>query len=496
MSANPTATAKVTCVNVCNKTEPNCPNVSVPFSTANGPVIAKVPVTLAELTLQVSLDTAITLPELALEIKEITKKSKITQCLLVRCGGLQLPPALFLKGFIRKNIQYATRGCSNAEGVCGVIRHCTVDIPFNCTTNVTFNRAFPDSIGFSNGEEFSYFRTQSLSGPGFAEKDRLLSGDGSEFNQVTQEFFNELPYCELVNSYIVEYDELLGRRPLAGIQLPFEEKVFQQLEEKMVVYLTLRILQNRQVAIPCEFTVSGSITSNAGPREGIEVVFLGDPDSTPPSAFTDSEGNFSQSGFQCGDTYRAIPTDTSLRFSPAFLDFNGATDQLNFTFSQRCRSDTDCPFGQVCVDGICVACPFAVATSNKPDQIEILTALEAFQDNLLAKSPQGPEIIAAYKKLNSMLATAVAADPTLSEAIYQDVVKLMPIFANLNQKLALSETHLINEQDLATAVHLWNLFAPLLTSEDQKYFQQVFKEINLEAMLRKDIAQYLSHFGS
>lgn len=492
MSPFDSSITKVTCVKVINKTEPSCTSVSLPVTTVGGPVTAKVPVTLAELTLQVNLATLMSLPEPALEIKDIKKKLKITQCLLARCSGLQLSAVLFLKGFIRKNIKYATRGCSNAEGVCGDIRHCTVDIPFSCSTKVNFNGQVPESIQFNSTDEFSYFRSQSLSGSSFAEKDRLLSGDVSEFNQVSQEFFNELPYCELINSCIVEYDEFLDHQHLAGVKMPFEERLFQQIEEKMVVYLRLKILQNRQVTIPCRFAVSGSITSNAGPQAGIQVVFtvVSGPGSAPSDVFTDNQGNFSQTGFQCGTVYRATPTSAILNFSPDFRDFNGPTNQLNFTFSQFCTTDADCPPGQVCVGGICVACPFAVATTNKPDQLEILAALEAFQDNILAKSPQGPEIIASYKKLNPLLAAAVAADTALSEDIYQDLVKLMPIFAGFNQESALSENHLISEQDMVTVVHLWSLIAPQLPSEAQQYFEQLFKELNIASMLGKDIAQF------
>lgn len=360
MSPFDSSTAKVTCVKVINKTEPSCTSVTLPVTTVGGPVIAKVPVTLAELTLQVNVASLlVSLPEPTLEIKNINKKVKITQCQLVRCGGLQLPSVLFLKGFIRKNIHYATKGSSHAEGVCGDIRHCTVDIPFSCSTNVNLNGQVPETIRFNNTDEISYFRSQSLSGPGFAEKDRLLSGDVSEFNQVSQEFFNELPYCELINNSIVEYDEFLNHHHLAGVKVPFEEKVFQQIEEKMVVYLTLKILQNRQVTIPCEFAASGSITSNAGPQAGIQVVFtvVSGLGSAPSTTFTDNQGNFSQTGFQCGTTYRATPTSATLSFSPDCRDFNGPTKQLNFTFSQVCACDADCSPGQVCVGGICVACP-------------------------------------------------------------------------------------------------------------------------------------------
>jgi hypothetical protein len=63
----------------------------------------KVPVVLGETTVQIDMDACIHFPEPVLEIKEVNKKLKLTQCRLL------LPTnKLFIKGFVRKNIQYAT----------------------------------------------------------------------------------------------------------------------------------------------------------------------------------------------------------------------------------------------------------------------------------------------------------------------------------------------------------------------------------------------------
>lgn len=78
----------------------------------------------------------------------------------------------------------------------------------------------------------------------------MLAGDLSEFNQISTEFFNELPFCELISSRIVEFDEYINREKLLGKKVPFEGKEFFSIEEKMVISLTLKILQNRQVAVP------------------------------------------------------------------------------------------------------------------------------------------------------------------------------------------------------------------------------------------------------
>lgn len=224
-------------------TEPGCPNVPVTPTPIITGAIAKIPVVLAELTVQINVDTTITLNEPAFEVKQVKKRLKLTQCRLA-----QNTNKLFLKGFVRKNIEFSTRECSNAQGFCGDIQHCTVDIPFNCVTPVFFNVAQPAPALFNTSNEFTFFKETPL-GPEFPAKDVLESGDFTEFNQVSTEFFNELPFCELVSAMITEFDEFIDRTtPTATI--PFEEIKFTAIEEKMVIDLTLKVLQNRQVAIP------------------------------------------------------------------------------------------------------------------------------------------------------------------------------------------------------------------------------------------------------
>lgn len=240
---------KIACVNVdpvISGSQHECPNTPEPLTPWVAGAVAKVPVVLAELTVQINMDSIIKLPEPAYEIKNIKKRVKITQCLL-----LQDTNVLFLRGFVRKNIDYSTRTCSTDEGFCGDIRHCTIDVPFNCTTPVVFNGTPPLVPPLNTSDEFQYFNVEEDLGPDFADKDALLSGDFSEFNQISTEFFTERPFCELISSRIVEFDEFVGRkRPDHKIDLPFEERFFTEIEEKMVVFLTLKLLQKRQVAIP------------------------------------------------------------------------------------------------------------------------------------------------------------------------------------------------------------------------------------------------------
>ncbi|MBM7614295.1 CsxC family protein [Alkaliphilus hydrothermalis] len=230
---------------VKDETISNCVNVPTDIEAITRGVVAKIPVVLAELRLQVNINSIIELPEYAYEIKNIKKKVKITQCLLIRDTGM-----LFIKGFVRKNIDYSTRSGSNSRSFHGDIRHFTVDVPFTCTTEVFFNGFQPAPVIDNTSREFEYLMQQDLTGPSFGTKDKLQSSDTTEFNQVSTEEFNELPYCELIRAEIVEFDEALNPTGFDHSYMPFEERKFRVLEEKMVLYITLKLLQNRQVAIP------------------------------------------------------------------------------------------------------------------------------------------------------------------------------------------------------------------------------------------------------
>lgn len=240
------------CVDVESNDLGQCHNTPLQPRGLTSGAVAKIPVVLAELRVRVHLSSAITLPEPALEVKDIKKKLKITQCLLIPApDGCYGNDTLFIEGFVRKNIEYATIGnCSNTEGVCGDIRHCTVDVPFRCTTPIKNYCRYPEGPIKNFRKEFQYLREQNLPRNAFAEKDRLMSGDFSEFNQFSEEFFNELPFCELVKSQITEFDEFINRVRPANVTLPFEERTFREIEEKMAIAITLKILQKQQVVIP------------------------------------------------------------------------------------------------------------------------------------------------------------------------------------------------------------------------------------------------------
>ncbi len=215
-------------------TEPTSPKVTSEaiIACANSPAkinaiaagaVAQIPIILAELTVYINLSSFIDLPEWAKEIKDIKKRVVVTQCLL-----LQDTKTLFIKGFVKENIRYIKQSHSY---LAGEMRDFTVEIPFKCTTVVKYNGTDPVPVVSSSSVEFEY------------RKEDRNSDDLREINRISTACYNERPFCELTGSKIVEVDEF-----------PAQQGIIKNIEEKMVIHLTLKILQYCKIVIPAPDT--------------------------------------------------------------------------------------------------------------------------------------------------------------------------------------------------------------------------------------------------
>lgn len=187
--------------------------------------VAKVPVVLAEFTVQIDIESKIKLAEQALEIKRIIKNVFLTQCKLIDRTN-----KVFLKGFVRKNIEYATVDCVSKTAICGDIKHLTVHVPFQCMTEVEDLRHV-DSNFNPTTETISFF------------DDKNIGTDLKEKDLISEEFFNEKVYCELISVRIFEADIV---EECEKVEFHPMEHVFETFIEKEVIYLTIKLLQNQQ----------------------------------------------------------------------------------------------------------------------------------------------------------------------------------------------------------------------------------------------------------
>ena len=218
-----------------------------PSVIAAGPVVVKIPVVLAEVNITIPVEAIIKLDEEAIEIKRIRKNVFLTQSRIIPFSQDSRPGTgiLFIAGFVRKNIEYATQTCRTAgtPNICGDIKQCTVEVPFNFTTRITFIRQ-PIFVANSTPSELEFFTDKNKSCDACA--DPVIGRNVCDQSFFNTEIFNEKPFTELVRADIAEVD--IHTDPMKDCKTPTEQR-FTKLTEKMVVNLTLKVLQNQQVNV-------------------------------------------------------------------------------------------------------------------------------------------------------------------------------------------------------------------------------------------------------
>ncbi|WP_066021573.1 MULTISPECIES: CsxC family protein [Clostridium] len=187
----------------------------------------KLPVVLSEFVIQIDVEAKVRLNFPSYEIKRIEKQVFLTQCRYI--GGTD---KVFIAGYIRKNIEYASRNCTTRSGISGVINDQVVHVPFKCVTRVFFNGARPRVTPNFQPDVTRYFDKRRM-GKNIREADRA-----------SYERFNEPVYCELEWSKIFDAD--IDDRGSSVDSLPNEEE-FREFTDKSVVYIKIKLLQNQQV---------------------------------------------------------------------------------------------------------------------------------------------------------------------------------------------------------------------------------------------------------
>lgn len=255
MDVNNKQTKKPTptfCGDVKSKTLPLCDGENITPQGINGPLVAKIPVVLAEKDIQIDVEAEIKLKEDYYEIKRVKKDVYLTQCKLIpRSGrvvdGTPVSGKLFLAGYVRKNIEYATACCTSkpspynkGQVVSGNINHTTVDVPFTCVTEVVYDT--PPQINTRGlTREIDLFSDN-------VDCDCTNCNEIIGKHQCQQDFedkivFTEKPYCELEKVRIFEADLHKDEKYCDGA------KTYGKLIEKMVLYVRLKVLQIQQVNI-------------------------------------------------------------------------------------------------------------------------------------------------------------------------------------------------------------------------------------------------------
>ena len=233
------------------------------------PVLAptiKVPVVLAEPTLQIVVESDITLTPAATEIKRVKKNVFLNQVKLVPVSFARIDGTdffrvtrakLFVAGHIRKNIEYAAAACN------GALRDRIADVPFSGFTDLTFPQTIGGStpiLGISEFAEANFLNEAT-------QMDARL--DKAFFQNLVK--YNEQPFGELVAANFFELDF----SPIMAAP----EGTFSTLREKIVLELTVKVLQVQQIRLGAGSSVVTPVLPGLTPPASPIV------NPTPPSEF-------------------------------------------------------------------------------------------------------------------------------------------------------------------------------------------------------------------
>lgn len=230
-----------------SETLPVCHSISKVPVVIKEPVIIKVPVVIAEPCVTIPIISALKLEDSACEIKRIGKNVYLSECKLMPNSGEDDPDfgMLFISGFVRKSIEYATKECINKTEFSGKLKHSTVKVDFNCASRIKFinKPIFTNNV---HQNEIEIVESSNISLDSCKDSDSNVTSVEQSF-KIT-EFFNEKVFCELVSAEISETD-IIEASTNESCKLPIKSP-FCNINEKVILHLTIKLLQNQQIKIP------------------------------------------------------------------------------------------------------------------------------------------------------------------------------------------------------------------------------------------------------
>lgn len=202
------------------------PNKLIKPDFIDNKLIVSVPVLLSMFEMEFDLDSNIRLDYPAEDINCIKNNMFLTECRLFPNIN-----KLFLSGFIRKSVEYSAVDLYN-ENIESNIRHISMEIPFKCSTVVSY----------LNSPKVSFAGEQIELNVSIQEEtnDRLLGKAYIESEKLTPKI-----YCRLIQSSINGLNLAEDITSNSGNY----EKHFKSLTEKMSIKLTIGLFQEQQVKI-------------------------------------------------------------------------------------------------------------------------------------------------------------------------------------------------------------------------------------------------------
>ncbi|MDF2504223.1 CsxC family protein [Clostridium sp.] len=197
----------------------------------------KVDVVIAEFDAYINSESVIHLAKPAFEIKRIDKEIFLTEARFVPTKfdyhkGKVIEGILFLEGYLRKNVEYASLTCTGKSAIGGEINDTTARVKFLTSVVVRDFVNYPIIKASPASETTRYFDKKAL-GKNTKESDRR-----------TLEILNEPVLAEIEETDVIDADINIKGTPIDGF--PNEEQ-FNKFIDKAVIRIRVKLLQKQQV---------------------------------------------------------------------------------------------------------------------------------------------------------------------------------------------------------------------------------------------------------
>ncbi|PPK45596.1 CsxC family protein [Clostridium algidicarnis] len=196
---------------------------------STGPLIAKVPVILSDVEVEINVESEIELEKTDINVINIDKEVFVKECKLIPYTN-----KIFIEGYVEKNIQVSNNDCTNKASEGNKIEYTVVNSPFKCVTEIEF---------FRNplyGESYK----ERLNG---LDKNTLCKNN-KEDSWIHYSKLYEPVYCECEYAKILEIDALDSKDN--GMKCLDKKEGCKKILEKMVIFIRFKVIQNQQVFIP------------------------------------------------------------------------------------------------------------------------------------------------------------------------------------------------------------------------------------------------------
>jgi len=185
-------------------------------------ITVRLPVVISEIAININIQNTIKFTRSVSNLFSVKKKVILRQCKLIVETN-----KLFLNGVVIKSIEYneeVFRGSSNSKGK---VKNITINIPFQCVTRVEYINS--PKIDYKKKEETKIFK--------------MINGDQTFVDSYRE---GDEIYCELVRA---DFNELNINGCNDAAVRDEHIHTFRRLKQKMVMKLTVRLLQKQIIFI-------------------------------------------------------------------------------------------------------------------------------------------------------------------------------------------------------------------------------------------------------